>query len=774
MSEINQSFLDRVRYTLFHDVLGSILINEPTGWKEDEKEYTRNEDYDGIVAQFSNSLVFVDEAAEFVNLVKELYGIQTDIRLTKDIRHPKTDIWENEYFGYLDLSTWTKEKKGVSLKFNAGGLQEQIKARESDEVELERLTSMDGKVIDPMPYQTLKYEGRRIFLRSKWEGVTPPDNELEIRLISYSPFGDYFVSRSKAAALALNLVNSSHVEAASVSTQSFSDLYENDVPVRGNAPMMFFLQAERARTVNLNLDLSFKTAAFHSGLQSGRFRASITIYESESYVVRERITLLDVSLADFDSVLGVYSLGNYIGGVYYPGQYDPVTHNLVWQGPIVLNQGDSIGIEFLSRCKGEVVPGALDGYTPFYIKITDQIVNTFSLDEDSVFQPTNSKFYLPYEAFERLIEIYTGKKGVFKSKALGRVDIGYSQDGQAALLGINHGFWVRQFDALPASSEDNPNLYKPLTTSIRNFMDSFSTVDNLSMGIEKDGYQEKIVVEDKSYFYNRNVTIELPNQVKNVKRSIALKYIYSAIEIGYDKGGSYDEAFGLDEYNGKNNFSTIITKTKNTFTRISNYRADSYGKEFCRRKPFAEYPSLDTQYDSDIFINDLKRGNAGIFNERVWQDDFSQAPIGIFSPETATNLRISPINLLLKHGWQIMAGLTKNVTDYIRYTSSTGNSAMKTKLISTGVEYAENGNIIGSELTRARYQAEYVEFDHIVEYEINKKLQGSTIFNGEKVLNFYGMISFINEDNQTEKGWLISVKPNKEGKWKLLKFNNNI
>jgi len=766
MSEINQSFLDRVRYTLFHDVLGSILINEPTGWKEDEKEYTRNEDYDGIVAQFSNSLVFVDEAADFVNLIKELYGIQTDIRLTKDIRHPKTDIWENEYFGYLDLSTWTKEKKGVSLKFNAGGLQEQIKARESEQVELDRLTTMDGEVIDPMSFQTVQYDGRRIFLKSIWKNIDPPDNESFITLVGVvlppsfldppdSP-GTTF-SQNKSEALALNLISKSHEEASAVTNQAFGET------TAGSGSMMFFLQADRPKVLNLNLvNLSFKTGQIYSNLEEARFRVSITVFENgDAYNIRERITLLDVDLEDFNTVLGFVN--------------NPITHNLNYQGPISLNEGDSLAVEFLTYILADTSPETNPMFLTgvFRISIKEQIANLY-VEENSVFESTRSKFYLPFEAFERLLQIYTGKKGILKSKALGRLELGYTQNGASSLMGINHGFWVRGFDALPLSTDDNKNLFKPLSTSIRNFMESYSAVENLAMGIESTGYSEKVVVEYKEYFYNRNVTIELPNQVKNVKRSMALKYIYSGIEIGYDKGGSYDEAQGLDEYNCKNNYTTIITKVKNIFSRVSNYRADSYGKEFCRRKPFFKYQDTDTQYDSDIFINDLKVGSGGIFKERVWQDDFETAPIGIYSPETATNLRISPFNLLLKHGWEVMAGLTKNVTNYIRYSNSTGNSAMKTKLISTGVEYAENGNIIGSELNRARYQAEYVEFDHIVDYEINKKLQGSTIINGEKVFNFYGLISFINENNQTEKGWLISVKPNKEGKWKLLKFNNNI
>jgi len=37
------------------------------------------------------------------------------------------------------------------------------------------------------------------------------------------------------------------------------------------------------------------------------------------------------------------------------------------------------------------------------------------------------------------------------------------------------------------------------------------------------------------------------------------------------------------------------------------------------------------------------------------------------------------------------------------------------------------------------------------------------------VPNYYGKVQFINEYGQKEYGYLIELKPNKEGKWKLLK-----
>jgi hypothetical protein len=59
------------------------------------------------------------------------------------------------------------------------------------------------------------------------------------------------------------------------------------------------------------------------------------------------------------------------------------------------------------------------------------------------------------------------KKKVFYSDYFGRIDLGYSQDGPGAYIGMTHGFAVRGFTKLPILIDnDIENLYKPMTTSL--------------------------------------------------------------------------------------------------------------------------------------------------------------------------------------------------------------------------------------------------------------------------------------------------------------------
>jgi len=259
--------------------------------------------------------------------------------------------------------------------------------------------------------------------------------------------------------------------------------------------------------------------------------------------------------------------------------------------------------------------------------------------------------------------------------------------------------------------------------------------------------------------------------VKKVKRNEAENSYFSSLEFGYDKGGDYEEAMGLDEPNAKSNFTTVINGLKNDFTKISKFRADSYGFEFARRKPVTLNNTEDTSYDNDIWFNDLKRGPNNVFLQRKWQDDLEKIPTGIFSPTTAFNLRLSPFNNMLRHGWFFGAGFDKYQSDFVRYSSATANSKLTTQLIGKP-EYAENGIVQNSELQKSRFVCEEIEFEHICDYEVMKQINGSTIIQGNTIMNVYGLIEFINEFNEVEKGFLLSLKPTGNGKFRLIKFNN--
>lgn len=725
MSNINQTYFDRVRFILQNDNLGSLIVEEPIGWNSDEKELTRHKDFHGIFPKFSNNLKFIGEAKDYLQTAYDVYGINADVRLVKDEKHPQTDEWTRSYSGYLDLSTYKLTDNQISLKFNSGGLEMELKSRESEAVEITRTTTLDGESLSDLSINQVELDGRRIFLKSIFQ-VKDSDNEVFMHI--YSDAGN---TRSKCESIPLRLINKSHEEAHSVIINS------EHGESQGTTGAMIFANSEVDRNLRVKFNLKFLyNLVRREGVSWTSFKVRLSKYANGvNYDLIETIELLSNN-----------------GGVNYNGQ----SFDINFDDNVSLLAGQSLALEFFIKADFRITVHGEN----FDVRC-ENIKCDLTIEEDSFFEKSISNCVLPYEVAERLVEIYTNKK-VLKSDALGRTDIGYQVDGKASLVGLSHGFWIRGFD-------NSDEVFRPLTTSLKEFMESFSATHNLGMGIENDGFKEFVRIEELGYFYNRNTTIKLPNQVKNVERTTATEYYYSALELGFEKGGDYEEAFGLVEYNGTSKFATAIKRIKNVYNKLSKYRADSYGAEFARRKPKLTHGTEDTRYDSDVFQFDLKRDSlSSIFKLRKWQDDFEQSPTGTFSPETAYNLRLSPFNCLLRHGWVIASGLTKYLSDYVRYTSSSANSSLSTKLIG-GNEYFENGNIINAELSRPRYVPEFVEFEHEVTFEINQQLNGHKMILGKKLPNIYGCVEFTNENGEQEKGFLMNLKPNGKSKWKLLK-----
>ena len=740
---VTQNFADKVRYVLRTAELGTKVIIEPKGWRDDEKEYTRNKDYHGIFTKFSNSLKFVKNGAEYIDNIYRLYGINTEIELIRSERHPHTDQWQVTYRGFLDLSTYEKQNNEISVKFNSGGLEKLIKTRHTEKLEIERLTDLKGNPIPELETENLLLEGRRINLVSDFEEHDSPDNNT----VLYNTDNNNDV-KGWTTTIPIKLVNRSHeIAHSTIMNDGWVSVPNTDGVIyggdNGTTNSMFIANSDRERTfkISFTLDFDFMVTEYDD-ITWSLFWIRLAIYKNGSYY-------------NFKSVENLLEIGETTQPTTHPVQQANGNHyTITYDKEITLLQGESISIQAMQYLRP-------DDLSDYHFKIELQNIDlVLKVDEDSSFEQTTTKTVTIHTLFDRLLHIISGKK-VLNSDYL-----------QSSNLTVSHGHWVRGFDRLPLpdSTAVPPieNKYKAFTTTLKDAFNSVLVTDNIGLGIERIGYNERVKIAPKKYFYNRNVTVRLPNQVSNLKRTIAKEY-YSGIEIGYTKGGEYDEANGLDEYNAKSTFTTVIDRVKKTYKKLSKYRADSYGKEFARRKQKDGNPTLDTKYDKDIFLNDTKQGVSSLL-ERKWQDDFAVQPTGIFSPETATNLRLSPVNILLKHAWYFGAGFTKYLTDYVRYASSTGNSQLRTKLIG-GNEYTENGNIINSELEKPHFVPEWIEFNHKVGYSIINQLEGKSEILGETIPNFYGLVEFKNENNEIEQGYLFNLKPNKEGKWKLLKAN---
>ena len=745
MSRLQPTFSDRVRYILMHTETGTLTIPEPIGWRNDDNEFVRSKTLHGVMTQMTNNLKFTNQGRNFINSVRDVYGINADLRMVKDERNPVTDEWTRQYSGFLDLSTWFEEDSKVSVKFDSSGLLKLIKSREGEKIELDRLDTIDGKILTALNKETVALNGRNIQLVSKL--VTDPINSATNIWRIDSDTGN-----RRHGTLGIPITEDFASNISVISTLPNAFIESTTLAQSASVEQLFFADNKNATSMKVTIKGSMTIKVirdFDFVTDASAYIRLVKYNNSTDYDFLEEIANIEtISPLNNNSILNI---------------------NADYTDTFNLLEGESLSVQVYGNAKLGF-GGVNDSLLRFEITNIDFTVN---IEEDSFFEATQAEFYLPHEIGDRLINVISDRNDAFYSTVLGRTDIGYVEDGEAALIGAINGFQVRGF-------EPTDELYKSFTTTWKDYRDSYLNIWNLGMGIELVGFQERVRIEKLEYFYNRNILIHIGandengkfqyTQVNNVKRSEGKEHYFSGLEFGFDRVTDYEEANGLDEYNLSNTYTTVINRVEKKYNKKSKYRGDSYGMEFARRLPQSTSPTEDTKYDNSNFLIDLKRGITDVFSQRLWQDDFAKEPTGVFSPETAQNLRLSPFNTLLRHGWVIATGLIKYPSDYVRYGSSIANSNLSTQLIG-GVEYAENGIIQNQNLESARYKPEIVEFEHEVSFDLLQQVQGKTVVLGEEIPNFHGLVAFRNENGQIEKGFLQNLKPNGNGKWKLLKQN---
>lgn len=86
--------------------------------------------------------------------------------------------------------------------------------------------------------------------------------------------------------------------------------------------------------------------------------------------------------------------------------------------------------------------------------------------------------------------------------------------------------------------------------------------------------------------------------IRDISVSIDNSYIYSTLSVGC-KSKDYDSASGKDEFNFTSEYTTGIVVSGKKLQIVSDYRADSYGVEFCAQKAGNE--TSDNESDNDVF-----------------------------------------------------------------------------------------------------------------------------------------------------------------------------
>lgn len=721
---------NKEEYILRSHLGEEVLSLDPMGSEDTTINIGRSEKSFGIFTTVANNLTFIGSGKAFLDLNYLVDGVNAYVELVQKVKNPITDDWDINYRGYLDFKTRKVSGNKFTIDFIEGGFKETLEAQAREKFEIHRQESITNKPISPLVLDELTLEGREIFQMTKFYSE---NEEYYHRSGLWQSGNDYRISFSPFPYKRLTFTH--EFVAEPYETLKDKDRWEKNI---GNGIIR-----------NVPMDIPNFPVNFDWDLK-----------------------VLEVFKDDVDNFSLWVVVERYSGGVDmvfedrlfeerlpfpFKGMEEKGNHSII----LDMKEGDTYLIGLASRGQ----------YGDFFgnggIQINYNFSGSLTIPQDSTYERTGSPFISAFDLGNRLTEIYSGKKK-FLSSIL--------QSGKWKDLGFATGGWFRNLKKkVETTNRDGVVLettYEewPMAMSFDDFYKSINAVQPVGFGITSVGAKQFVRMEPIRYFFQPIVTIDL-GEISELDEATAADFVFAFITTGYVKGGNYEQELGLDEFNIKSTFGSPVIKGDKKYEAISPSRGDSYAVEQARRFPYSEFAERDTPFDNDNFIIDAKllvRSNVkSYYSVRLWPDDFERKPTGVYSADTAFNLRISPANNLVRHSTMFNASLFKFKQQKLLHVNSEGNSELLTKMADKP-ELKEGNDILIEDLSNPIFEAEWYNFEVPRTQKLFNALKGTTVINGEVINNYYGLVRF-KYRNQSYHGYLFTAEIKNTITFKLIK-----
>lgn len=738
--------INSVQYELYSQKFGVQVIQEPKGWNNDTESFERDKNSRGITSKIDIDLEFFGNAADYITNVYNSLGVQEKVILTK-YEKSKTSLseeWTIKYIQELDLGNYKVISRtgNVSVSSREGGLFSDIKNRESDKYDLLNNLSADEVDLGNLKTEVFQPLGKKLFSESKLE-----DNQIGYRVNGYRfgrtgsvtgktvrsiPLQVSYTSNAKDIVSPFNSVLSNN------GTAPHSEAY--DIGSNQALGDLFFYAAEQSVTLKLNLNLIYRITKVQTQ-RSSAVNFAVTLFKTTKN-------------GAFDELSEKFIIEN-----FNPDNQLNIQRTIAnYEKTISLNKGDSLGFMFTTIMS---YPGNLFAKTGFMDVYVDVSKSELIVEDTTAYEEgiTISKCIKPLLFFDRLVAKITGKNNLVKSTI-------FESGGDYENIVLDNGLWARGFpDSYKDSSDEEQKIQ--LISSFKQAFESFNYLEPLCWFTEIIGSTEYLRIEKATHTQQNFIAIKLGSVDKIEHESSSVDY-FSKVEIGQKNSLEYEGLNGLDETNGKSEFSTFITNNKPSIYAVnSDFRTDATGYELTRRLPYISYPKEDTKRDDHIWMHDAKVLASGVITHKTWQDRFDTKPIGVYDADTCWNLWLSPMNrLYYGHSYSIKRGLYHYPNKNITFNSSNSNQNLVTQ--DNGRVLAESGSLTISSLPLARVEATKINFTFKMTQTIDKMFKGQTDVNEKSVLNYFGLIEYI-EGGIKKYGRLVKLESSEEANITLIK-----
>ncbi len=310
---------------------------------------------------------------------------------------------------------------------------------------------------------------------------------------------------------------------------------------------------------------------------------------------------------------------------------------------------------------------------------------------------TETECIYPLELFERFTEFVTGEKNAFYSDLFGRTDRGYSVDGEWSRVVALNGKMIRGF----------PFDLNPFNTTFEEaFKEYHKAIGPLGLAIEYVGGKKRIRIEKYDDFIDDEVILDLGSITSSPKRMVNSERLFTTVIVG-GKDIVYEEVNGVSTTHGEMNLTTPYKGKDKKLDLKMKWRTGDYDIHFAQILPYIDNPTLDSKYDKNNYLIDAYISGGKLVAR---QSELFQLVTGILAPEKATNLRLTPKRMALRHGAFIKESFTRSDSKYLIYTKGSSNQELITQLIEEDVPVIEKDDILIADLQRPKLLGELFTF----------------------------------------------------------------
>lgn len=663
-----------LKFQLVNNMFGALVIqkNDPVGINDITQTIKRSEEFEGIVYEIILDVEFIKEGRRFIKQCYEFAG-GIDALVVVNIYEydTNTDLWELYYAGKINYQRYDLGEVDVVVTLEQLGPDRAVTNLMKMEVDIQTPFSENGS---SLPTQVT---GEEIMLfHSKAilkEFTSTPQNSGEFqqldvnsftlpavildtdRDIGFIAYGQIDNSTFKFQELETafttpfgfecysNIFATDQLDGAGTD-EKYIDLLTNGAP-NNSAPIrnpILDITEQGVTDIILQIKMKAGISAYNTGgdvdLEDG---TSGVLGHCEVYVWCEHRDKNNV--VKFIEKVGQWDMST--------GQSDYETKNYS-KVSVDFQVGDKLYVYTTYRVWGRYEhPTQPDPTGVVHHDFTIQVDHTetfFTVKSQTVTPASEVRTFLIYEAVERCLQFYTNLPTIFYSNLLGRTDIGYNEDGEASLIALTSGNWLR------GKSNWETNIkHKKLFASLKDLLEFINAIQCIGFGFETVDIDGKLIgtdstglpygtrvfrLEKRSHFYRKEKILSL-GKVYNVRKHLDPNRYYNLFEHGYSGKLDIKLKNAVDEFNTLRRSRIPIINTKNELKVSTKMRVSGYQIEVQRRLATS---SEDSNQDDENFAVSVVRDGGGY---RPKRDDGYEEINNVLEPATGYNYDWSPARI---------------------------------------------------------------------------------------------------------------------------------